>query len=73
MLLVVASSYDLEKFFTLPDRVLWYDRSRTTFLHRQGDGTISSPSDPRIATGDSCDIRNLRDLCDPRGLRDRLC
>jgi hypothetical protein len=71
--LVEASSCDLEKFCTLPDRVLWYDEFCTTSLHQQGDGTISSPSDLRIAAGDSHDICGLRDLYDPRGLCDRLC
>jgi hypothetical protein len=67
---VLTSSYDSGKFCTLPDRVLWYDESRTTSLHQQGDEMISSPSDLRIATD------NSRSLHDPRGLhdlRDQLC
>jgi hypothetical protein len=34
---------------------------------------VSSPSDPRVATGDSFDTHGLHDLCnlrDLRGLRD---
>jgi hypothetical protein len=61
------------KSYTLPDHVLQYDGSRTTFLCRQGDGMVSSPSDLRVATGDSFDTHGLHDLCDLhdlRGLRD---
>jgi hypothetical protein len=59
VLQVVASSCDLEKFCTLSDRVLRYDGSRTTFLHRQGDGNTSSLSNPRTTVRDS---RSLHDL-----------
>jgi hypothetical protein len=62
VLLVVASSFDLEKFCTLPDHFLWYNGSRTTSHHQQGDGTVSSPSDLRIAASNSHDIRDLHDL-----------
>jgi hypothetical protein len=62
VLLVVASSCDPEKFYTLPDNVLMYDGSRTTSLHHQGDGKASSLYDPRTATGDSRDIHGLCDL-----------
>jgi hypothetical protein len=70
VLLVVVSSYNLEKFYTLSERVLRYDGSRTTSLRQQGDEMISSPSNLRTTTGDS---RNIHDLCDPYNLRDQLC
>jgi hypothetical protein len=55
----------IQKSFALfLDHVLWYDGSRTTFLHRQGDGTVFSPSDLRTVVGDSHDIYDLHDLLD---------
>jgi hypothetical protein len=69
VLLVVVSSCNPEKSYTLLDHLLRYDGFCTTSLHQQGDGTISSPSDLRIATGDSCDIHDLRH---PHDLPDRL-
>jgi hypothetical protein len=44
-LLVVASSSDSEIFYTPLNRVLRYDRSRTTSLCCQGNGKVSSLSD----------------------------
>jgi hypothetical protein len=70
VLLVVASFCDPEKFYTLLDCVLQYDGSCTIFLRQQGDGMVSSPSYPRIATGDSHDIGDLRN---PHDLPDQLC
>jgi hypothetical protein len=67
---VVAPFCDPEKLCTLSDHVMRYDRSRNTSLHRQGDGTVSSPSNPRITTGDSHDIHDLYDL---RDINDQLC
>jgi hypothetical protein len=49
VLLVVASSCDLEKFCTLPDHALRCDGSRTTSLCCQVNRKASSPSDPRTA------------------------
>jgi hypothetical protein len=62
VLLVVASSCNLEKFCTLSDHALGCDGFRTTYLRRQGDGNASSPSDLRIAAGSLCDIRGPCDL-----------
>jgi hypothetical protein len=70
VLLVVASSCDLEKFCTLLDHVLRYDGSRTTSLHHQIDGNASSLSDPRTTASSFRDIRGLCDLCDLLG---QLC
>jgi hypothetical protein len=61
VLLVVPSSYDLEKFCTLIDHVLRWDGSRTTSLRHQGDEKTSSPFDLRTDVGD---FYGLRDLCD---------
>jgi hypothetical protein len=61
---MVASSYDSEKFCTLPDHVLRCDGSRITSLHHQGDGKASYPSDLSIAAGGFHGIHGLRDLCD---------
>jgi hypothetical protein len=70
VLLVVASSCSAEKFYTPPDHAQWYDGSRTTSLHHQGDGKTSFLSDLRTTASDSRDIRGLRDLYD---LPNQLC
>jgi hypothetical protein len=61
-LLVAVFSCDLEKFCTLPDHVLWYDESHTTSLHHRGIGRVSSPSNPRTACHDTCDLHGPFDL-----------
>jgi hypothetical protein len=61
VLLVVASSYDPEKFCTLLDHVLRCDGSRTTSLRRQDDRNASSLSDLRTVAG------SFRDPCDLLG------
>jgi hypothetical protein len=63
-LLTVASSFDSEKIYTLPDRVMRYDGSRTTSLRRQGDGKASSLSDQRTACLETHDLRGPCDLPD---------
>jgi hypothetical protein len=60
-------SFDLEKFYTLSDRVMRYDGSHTTSLRHQVDGNVSSFSDQMTA------YRETRDLRGPCGLTDRSC
>jgi hypothetical protein len=70
LLVVVASSYDPEKFCTLLDHALRCDGSHTTSLRRQGNRKASSPSGLRVATDDSYDSC---DPCDHCGSHDRQC
>jgi hypothetical protein len=63
-LLAMASS-DPKKFYTLSDRVLRYDGSRTTSPCHQGDEKGSSLSDLRTAHRDTLDFYG------PCGLPDR--
>jgi hypothetical protein len=51
-LVVVSSSYDLEKFYTPPDHVLRYNESHTNSLHWQGDRMAYSSSDLQANTDD---------------------
>jgi hypothetical protein len=61
-LLVVTSFCDSKKFFTLSDHVHRYDGSRTTSLHYWGVGRVSSPSDMRIISRGTYDLRGSSDL-----------
>jgi hypothetical protein len=70
VLLLVVSSCGPKKFCTLSDHVQRYNGSRTTSLHRQGDGKASFLSGPRTSAGDSYDIYGIRGLCDLLG---QLC
>jgi hypothetical protein len=64
VLLAVASSSDPEKFYTLPDRALRYDGSRTTSLRRRGDKKVSSLSNQRTACHDTHDLHSPCSLPD---------
>jgi hypothetical protein len=62
VLLLVVSSYDVEKFCTLPDCALRCDGSHTTSLRHQGDRKVSSLSDLMTAAGGFHGIRGPSDL-----------
>jgi hypothetical protein len=57
-----AFSCNIEKFYTLPNRVLRCDGFHTTFQRQRVVGTVFSPSDQRAATGG---FRVYRDPHDP--------
>jgi hypothetical protein len=68
-LAVLASSCDLEKFYTLIDHVLQCDGSHTIFLRQQVIITVFSPFDQRVAIGGFCDCHDPHDpLCWPPNL-----
>jgi hypothetical protein len=62
VLLVAASFSDPEKFCTLLDHVHRYDGSHTTFLHHQGVERVSPPSDLRVVSRGTGDLRGPSDL-----------
>jgi hypothetical protein len=65
-LLVAASFYDPEKFCTLLDRVHRYDGSHTTSLHHRCVKRVSTPSDLRIVSRGTGDLRGPSDLLGQR-------
>jgi hypothetical protein len=71
VLLVAASFCDREKFCTHSDHVHRYDGSRSTYLHYQGVGRVSSPSDLRIVSCGTDDLRGPSDLLGPAVLTSR--